>query len=93
MVVRVAVTAGGFLLLGLAVALFWFPELGLPLALIALRLLALEFDWAVTAQAWLILRWAQLRGWFAGLSLLAKFAWSIVLAIVLVGIIVLVFGN
>jgi len=93
MVVRVAVAAAGFVLLAVAIFFVWFPEVGLPLALVALRLLALEFDWAVTAQAWILLKWAQLRGWFARQSLLAKFAWSAVLAIILVGAIVLLFGR
>jgi hypothetical protein len=93
MVVRVATSAVGFVLLLAAVALFWFPEVGLPIALVALRLLALEFDWAVTAQAWLLMKWAQLRGWYAKQSLLGKFAWAAVLAIVLVALIVGIAGG
>ncbi|CAA9466040.1 MAG: hypothetical protein AVDCRST_MAG65-294 [uncultured Solirubrobacteraceae bacterium] len=40
------------------------PEIGAPAMLLALRLLAVEFDWAAHAYAWLLWRWEQLRGWF-----------------------------
>src|SRR3712207_5850412 len=41
------------------------PELGLPVLLWALSLLALEFDWAVQAYAWVTWRWQQFHAWFA----------------------------
>jgi hypothetical protein len=42
-----------------------FPEGGLPLLVIALRLLALEYDWAARALSWVIVQWERLRGWLA----------------------------
>ena len=44
------------------------PELGVPMLLLALRLLAIEFDWAARSYAWVIWRWAQARRWFHGAS-------------------------
>ena len=40
------------------------PELGVPLLLLALRLLAVEFDWAARSYAWVIWRWEQTRAWY-----------------------------
>lgn len=44
------------------------PELGVPLLLVALRLLAVEFDWATRSYAWVIWRWGQAKAWFEGAS-------------------------
>ncbi len=44
------------------------PELGVPLLLVALRLLAVEFDWAARGYAWVIWRWGQAKAWYAGSS-------------------------
>jgi hypothetical protein len=33
------------------------PELGIPLLLLALRLLAIEFEWAARSYAWVLWRW------------------------------------
>lgn len=40
------------------------PEGGVPAFLLALRLLAVEFDWAARAFTWVTWRWTQLLGWF-----------------------------
>jgi hypothetical protein len=40
------------------------PEVGIPVLLIAFRLLAVEADWAARAYAWTDWRFAQLRDWF-----------------------------
>ena len=40
------------------------PEAGVPAALLALRLLAVEVDWAAKAYAWVDWRFAQALGWF-----------------------------
>ena len=37
------------------------PEAGVPALLVALRLLAVEFDWAERAYATVTWRWGQLR--------------------------------
>ncbi len=44
------------------------PELGVPLLLLALRLLAVEFDWAARSYAWVIWRWGQAKARYAGAS-------------------------
>jgi hypothetical protein len=44
------------------------PELGVPLLLLALRLLAVEFDWAARSYAWVLWRWEQAKAWYAGAS-------------------------
>ena len=40
------------------------PELGVPLLLFALRLLAVEVDWAAKAYAWVDWRFNEARDWF-----------------------------
>jgi len=40
------------------------PELGIPALLVALRLLAVEFDWAAHCYARVVWRWAQVRSWY-----------------------------
>ena len=51
--IRAASAVVGFALLVAAIAFFWFPEVGLPLAYAGLRVLALEFEWAERAHTWL----------------------------------------
>ena len=66
---RVLVAAVGLVAAVLAVPLVVvLPELGVPLLLVALRLLAVEFDWAARSYAWVIWRWGQARGWYAASS-------------------------
>lgn len=62
--VRVLVAAAGGLLTVAGALLIWAPELGLPLLLGGLGLLALEFEWATGAQAWTEWRAVQARHWF-----------------------------
>lgn len=67
--VRVLVAAGGVVAGVAAVPLVVvLPELGVPLLLVALRLLAVEFDWAARAYAWVIWRWGQAKAWYRGAS-------------------------
>jgi hypothetical protein len=84
MAVRALALLGGCLLalLGLAFVL-WLPELGLPLLIGGLALLALEFEWASRAQA--RLEWAalSLRRWLRGLPVAGK-VMSAVLALAVV---------
>lgn len=66
---RFAQVAGGLVMLLLALPLaIVVPELGVPLLLLALRLLADEFDWAARAYATVAWRWERFRGWFAARS-------------------------
>lgn len=39
------------------------PELGIPALLLALRLLAVEFDWAARSYAWVVGRWGRVTAW------------------------------
>jgi hypothetical protein len=62
---RAVTTAAGFLLAVAAVPLVVvLPELGIPALLLALRLLAVEFDWAARCYAWVVWRWEQVRAWY-----------------------------
>ncbi len=65
LVLRALTVAGGFALLVPAVLLVpLVPELGVPLLLAALGLLALEFAWAARALAWTIRRWDAAKAWW-----------------------------
>ena len=65
MAIRVLVAGAGLLLAAAAAPLVvLLPELGVPLLLVALRLLAVEFDRAARAYAWVVWRWEQVRAWF-----------------------------
>ena len=48
------------------------PEAGVPLLLLALRLLAVEFDWAARSYAYVIWRWEQVKAWYRTRSLLVR---------------------
>jgi hypothetical protein len=62
---RVALAAlGAVLLLASVPAAVVLPELGVPALLVALRLLAVEADWAAKAYAWIDWRFSQSREWF-----------------------------
>ena len=50
------------------------PELGVPALLVALRLLAIEADWAAKAYAWVDWRFTQARDWFHRQSQLVRTA-------------------
>jgi hypothetical protein len=63
----VTVVAGG-LVCGVAVILFFAPEVALPLLVAGLGLLALEFDWAARGLAWALTRSARITGWFRRMS-------------------------
>ena len=65
MVARIALTVlGAALMLASVPLVVVLPELGVPALLVALRLLAVEADWAATAYAWIDWRCAQTRDWF-----------------------------
>ena len=61
-----AVSAAAGLLIGMAAVplVVVLPELGIPALLLALRLLAVEFDWAARCYAWVVWRWGRLRAWY-----------------------------
>jgi hypothetical protein len=86
---RFAQTAAGLVLLVLAVPLsLVVPELGIPGVLLALRLLADEFDWAARAYGAIAWQWERFRTWFAGrpgpVKALVVVAMSIVAIIIVV---------
>lgn len=72
-VVRIPVAALGIVIGAAAIPLLLIPELGLPLLLLALRILALEFTWAVHAQGWIEARVTAIRRWFTRCSRTTKF--------------------
>lgn len=55
---------GLLLLIGSVPLIVVLPEAGVPALLLALRFLAVEFDWAAQAYAWVMWRWGQLRAWY-----------------------------
>ena len=61
--VSLAILAG-VLLLACIPLMVLLPEAGIPALLVALRLLAVEVDWAARAYAWTDWRFTQLRDWF-----------------------------
>lgn len=62
--VRVILGGIGALLLIASIPLIVvFPEAGIPVLLIALRLLAVEVDWAARAYVWTDWRFCQARDW------------------------------
>jgi hypothetical protein len=72
---RVALALVGFVLLIASVPLIIaLPEVGIPALLIALRLLAVEADWAARAYAWTDWRFAQMQNWFHRQSRLVRVA-------------------
>ena len=78
--IRIATAAAGALAAIAAIPItIVLPELGIPLLLIALRVLAIEFDWAARAYAWVVWRWSQAMHWFANASQPARAATIIVL--------------
>ncbi len=82
-----ALTAGAGMLIALvAVPLVVVaPELGIPALLLALRLLAVEFEWAARAYAWVVWRWGQAVAWYRGRS-------SAIRALVVVALVALAAG-
>jgi hypothetical protein len=60
------------------------PELGTPLLLLALRLLAVEFDWAAHSYAWVLWRWQQASAWYHGASVLVRTL--VIIALLAVGV-------
>jgi hypothetical protein len=63
------------------------PELGVPLLLVALRLLAVEFDWAARSYAWVIWRWGQAKARYHGASAPVRALVVLVLLALLVGLV------
>lgn len=64
---RILVSAVGLVAAMVAVpVVVVLPELGVPLLLLALRLLAVEFEWAARSYTWVIWRWGQAKTWYTG---------------------------
>jgi hypothetical protein len=91
MPIRVAFAVLGVALLVVSVPLIVaLPELGVPALLVALRLLAVEADWAARAYAWTDWRFTQLQNWFHRQSRLARAAIVIGLLVVAVALVWLI---
>lgn len=83
---RAAQVLGGLVLLVASLPLLVvLPEAGVPLGLLALRVLALEFDWAARAYAVAAWGWARFRAWF-------EHRHPVVRALVIVGLLALAVG-
>ena len=65
---------GGALLVVSIPLIVLLPEFGIPVLLVAFRLLAVEADWAARAYAWTDWRFVQLRDWFHRRSLPVRVA-------------------
>ncbi|GFG65179.1 hypothetical protein MKUB_26690 [Mycobacterium kubicae] len=78
---------GGVLLVASIPLIVVLPELGIPALLIALRLLAVEADWAAGAYAWTDWRFVQLRQWFGRQSRVTRAAIWIVLLLLAAGLV------
>lgn len=74
---------GGIAALPLVVLL---PEAGVPLLIAALGVLALEFDWAAQAFAWVVWRWRRFRRWFSSRPLAVRAGLVALLVAVLAGL-------
>jgi hypothetical protein len=87
--IRGAQTVTGFVLLVAgAVLSVLLAEAGVPLLLLALRLLADEFDWAARGYASVATRWDEIRAWLAERNIVVR---TLVLnALTIVAILVLV---
>ena len=90
---RAGVAIFASVLLVFAIPLFVvLPEVGLPALLWSLSLLALEFDWAANAYAWVTWRWQQFHAWFGRRNAATKtlvVAATLAVAIGLLGLIFL----
>jgi hypothetical protein len=85
--VRIALAAAGIAGAVVAVPLaIVLPELGVPLLLLALRVLAVEFDWAARGYAWVIWRWEQIRAWYRAASAPVRAVVALVLLALAVGL-------
>ena len=91
-VVRAVVATFATALLVAAIPLFvLLPELGLPILLWSLSLLALEFDWAAKAYAWVTWRWQQFHAWFGRRRAATKALVIAATLAVVLGLVALVF--
>ncbi|MGH3500415.1 MAG: PGPGW domain-containing protein [Nocardioidaceae bacterium] len=79
--IRAAVAGTGMVMTVAGLPLLVVPELGLPVLLAGLALLALEFEWAMQAMAWTHWRSLQLRRWLARRPRRVKFGLLVLLAI------------
>ncbi len=78
---------GGLLFAASIPLIVLLPEAGIPALLVALRLIAVEADWAAKGYAWTDWRFTQLRHWFHRRSRLTR--WTI-MAVLLMAAVALV---
>ncbi|MGH3096635.1 MAG: PGPGW domain-containing protein [Streptosporangiales bacterium] len=82
MPVRIALAVAGVCTSIVGAILLIEPELGLPVLLVGLRLLAYEFDWAARLYARVARSWQRLRERYRRLSPATKYATWIITALV-----------
>lgn len=75
---------GGLLLVASVPLIVLLPEAGIPALLVALRLMAVEADWAAKGYAWTDWRFTQLRHWFHRQSRLTR--WTIMAVLLLAAV-------
>lgn len=81
---------GGLLLVASVPLIVLLPEAGIPALLVALRLMAVEADWAAKGYAWTDWRFTQLRHWFHRQSRLTRCTIMAVLLLAAVALVWLV---
>jgi len=92
LLLRVAVALFAAALLVAAIPLLvLLPEVGVPVLLWSLSLLALEFDWAARAYSWVTWRWHQFHSWFKRQRLVTKAVIVVATLAVAGGLLALVF--
>lgn len=75
---------GGLLLIASIPLIVLLPEAGIPALLVALRLMAVEADWAARGYAWTDWRFTQLMHWFHGRSRATR--WTIMAILLLIAV-------
>lgn len=90
--VRIASAFVGFVIAAVSLPLLIvLPELGVPLLLWALSILAVEFDWAARAYATVTWHWQRVHAWFKAQGILAKTAVVLATLLVAIGLLALLF--
>jgi hypothetical protein len=91
--VRIAAAAAGFVVLAAGVVLVpVFPEGAILLAVAALGILALEFDWAARALTWTLGVARRARAWLRKVPLWATVLFTLVVVAIIVVVVLAVLG-
>ena len=80
------------LLLAAAPIVLILPELGVPMVIVGLQVLAPVYGWAARALAWVSARWERAQAWFERQPYLVKAGTVLGLGLIGVAILVIVIG-